>query len=168
MAEVSVAQRTLDRERVTRAPPVVRTTRPPVSQEQLLYARILAAGMYTGLAVLLLTFALYLTGVLEPAVPIDRLPEYWTMGVSEYLNAVNGQYLHHEHVLTGWAWVTVLNRGDYLNFVGIVLLSVVTIACFLGITPTLLGKRDYAYAVMAVLETVILTLAASGILTAGH
>ena len=104
---------------------------------------------------------------LEPVIPIDRLPEFWTLGVSDYLHAVNTQFLHHDHVLTGWAWVSVLERGDYLNFVGIVVLSTVTLVCFLGIIPTLFRKRDYTYTAIAVLETLILALAASGVLTAG-
>jgi uncharacterized membrane protein len=138
-----------------------------ISQEQLLYARILAAGMYTGLAVLLVTFVLYMSGAIAPAIPIDRLPDFWTMDVAQYLEAVNTQYLHHDHILTGWAWVSALEHGDYLNFVGIVVLSMVTIICFMGILPTLIRKRDYAYTVIAVLEIVILALAASGVLTAG-
>ena len=138
-----------------------------IASEQLLYAKILATGMYTGLGVLLLTFALYITGAVEPAIPIDRLPDFWKLDVTEYLAAVNVQYLHHEHAVTGWAWLGVLNRGDYLNFVGIALLASVTLVCFLGIIPTLLRKRDYAYTAIAVAETLILTLAASGMLTAG-
>ncbi|MCG6954359.1 MAG: hypothetical protein LJF04_00080 [Gemmatimonadetes bacterium] len=138
-----------------------------IPQEQLLYARILAAGMYTGLGILLITFVLYISGAISPAIPIDRLPDFWSMDVARYLEAVNTQYVHHDHILTGWAWVSALEHGDYLNFVGIVVLSIVTIICFLGILPTLLRKRDYAYAVIAVLEVVILALAASGVLTAG-
>jgi hypothetical protein len=140
---------------------------PSISPEQLLYARILAAGMYTGLGVLLTTFLLYISGAIAPAIPIDRLPDFWSMDVARYLEAVNTQYVHHDHILTGWAWVSALEHGDYLNFVGIVVLSTVTMVCFLGILPTLFRKRDYAYAVIAVLEIVILALAASGVLTAG-
>lgn len=138
-----------------------------IPQEQLLYARILAGGMYTGLGILLITFVVYISGAIAPAIPIDRLPEFWTMDVAQYLDAVNTRYVHHDHVLTGWAWVSAIEHGDYLNFAGIVVLSTVTIFCFLGILPTLFRKRDYAYATIAVLEIAILALAASGVLTAG-
>lgn len=138
-----------------------------VTEEQLLYARILAAGMYTGLALLLVTFTLYVTGLVEPAVPIGDLPGYWTMNVDAYLEVVNANHLQRDHVLTGWWWLSALNRGDFLNFVGIVVLATVTVICFLGIVPTLVGKRDWVYAAMAVVEIVILALAASGILVAG-
>lgn len=138
------------------------------SSEQLLYARILAIGMYAGLIVLLVSFTLYISGAVEPAVPIDRLPAYWDMGVDEYLEAINTDYLHREHGLTGWWWLNALGKADYLNFIGIAVLSAVTIVCYAGIIPTLVGKRDMVYAAIALAETVILVLAASGIFSVGH
>lgn len=138
------------------------------SEEQLLYARILAAGMYTGLVILLATFVLYVTGLVDPAVPIHRLPDYWSLGVQEYLEAVNAEYLHRDHGLRGWWWLGALSSGDYLNFVGIIVLAAVTVVCYLGIVPVLLRKRDVVYVGIAVAEAVILVLAASGLLAAGH
>lgn len=142
--------------------------KPGVSEEQRLYAKILAAGMYTGLVILLATFALYVSGLIEPAVPIEDLPSYWTMNVERYLEVVNAQFLHRDHALQGWWWVSALGHGDYLNFLGIAVLSTVTLVCFAGIVPTLLRKRDWVYAAMAAVEVVILALAASGVLTVGH
>ena len=141
---------------------------PRADEEQLLYAKILQAGMYAGLALLFVTFALYTSGIVQPAVPVEQLPDYWTMSVQEYLEATNNDHLHREHPVSGWSWLSVLGKGDYLNFLGIALLSAVTIVCFLGIVPTLIRKKDKAYAAMALLEVVILTLAASGILNVGH
>lgn len=141
---------------------------PAADEEQLLYANILQVGMYIGLTLLLVTFALYASGIVAPAVPVERLPDYWTLDVHEYLEATNRDHLHHEHPISGWSWLQVLDKGDYLNFLGIALLSGVTIVCFLGIVPTLIRKQDRAYVVMALLEVVILALAASGILAVGH
>ena len=138
------------------------------SEEQMLYARILAAGMYVGLAILLVTFALYLAGVIDPAVPIQELPNYWSLSAHEYLEAINHEFLHREEVVVGWGWIWVLDRGDYLNFIGIALLALVTIACYLGILPTLFRKKDWIFGAIAILEVVILLLAASGIVSAGH
>ncbi|HEX9887654.1 MAG TPA: hypothetical protein VGA70_14245 [Longimicrobiales bacterium] len=145
------------------------SARPPsVSEEQLLYAKILAAGMYAGLAILLATFAVYMLGIVDPAVPIEDLPNYWTLPVHEYLEAINHDYLQRDHSLTGWWWLTAVGHSDYLNFVGITILAAVTIVCYVGIIPTLLKNRDRAYAVMAAVEVVVLTLAASGVLAVGH
>jgi hypothetical protein len=73
-----------------------------------------------------------------------------------------------DHPPTGWAWITMLGRGDFLNFVGIVILGGVTIVCYLAIVPTLARKKDHAYLVMTLLEALVLALAASGILAVGH
>lgn len=141
---------------------------PEANEEQLLYAKILEVGMYAGLAVLLVTFLLYIFGILAPAVPIEQLPNYWVMSVHDYLETVNHNFLHRDHVVTGWGWMTELGKGDYLNFLGIAFLAGVTIVCYAGIIPTLLRKKQLAYVIMAVAEVVILVLAASGILAAGH
>ena len=49
-----------------------------------------------------------------------------------------------------------------------IILSAITIVCYACIAPVLIRKKDRAYAIMALLEVFILTLAASGILTVGH
>jgi hypothetical protein len=136
--------------------------------EQLLYASILEVGVYLGLVVLLVTFALYASGTVAPSIPLDELPAYWQLGVHDYLEATNAHHLQHEHLITGWAWVSMVGKGDYLNFIGIALLAGVTIVCFLGIIPTLLRKGDRVYAAMAAIEVLVLTLAASGALAVGH
>lgn len=138
------------------------------NEEQLLYAKILAAGMYLGLGILLVTFVLYLTGIMAPAVPIEELANYWTLSAHDYLEVINHEFLHRDEVVVGWAWLSLLNTGDFVNFLGIALLALVTIFCYLGILPTLFRKKDWIYGTIAVLEIIILTLAASGIIAVGH
>jgi len=129
--------------------------------EQLLYARILEKGMYFGLLILLITFGLYTLGIMEPYIPLNKISKYWSMNVNDYLKQAD--------IHAGWAWVGMLKYGDFINFIGIALLAGVTIICYAAIVPTLLKNKDTVYAVMAVLEVLILTLAASGILaTGGH
>jgi hypothetical protein len=141
---------------------------PAVDHAQLLYARVLRIGVLVGMAILLVTFGLYASGAVAPSVPLAELPKYWGLSVHEYLRATNAAFLHHDHVITGWTWLSVLGRGDYLCFVGIAFLSGVTIVCYLAITPTLVRKKDFVYAGMTMLECLILTLAASGVLNVGH
>lgn len=143
-------------------------TGPRISEAQRLYASVLNVGMYTGLALLLIGFALYVSGVIEPAVPIETVADYWEMGVGEYLDTINDEYLHREHGLTGWWWLSALGQGDYLNFIGIAVLSGVTIVCFIAIIPMLLRNRDFIYAAIAIVEVVVLVAAASGLLAVGH
>ena len=136
--------------------------------EQILYAKVLEIGMYIGLVILFITFGLYVSGILAPVVPLDQISSYWNQGVHEYLEAVNRDHLHMEHPPTGWAWATMLNKGDFLNFVGIAILGGITIICYLAIVPALLRKKDFAYLAMALLEVLVLSLAASGVLVVGH
>jgi hypothetical protein len=128
--------------------------------EQLAYATWLDWGMKIGFVMLLASFALYMFGVITPHVPVDELPKYWSMPVGEYLKAAD--------VHTGWSWLHLVGKGDFLNFIGIAFLSAVTIVCYLRILPILFKNKDTVYAVIAVLEVLVLVLAASGILVVGH
>lgn len=127
--------------------------------EQVLYAKILEIGMYIGLLILFITFGLYTLGVMNPYIPLDKISEYWSMNVNDYL--------HHANIKAGWAWLGMLKYGDFVNFLGIVILSGVTILCYAAIVPTLLKSKDTVYAVLAILEVIILSVAASGILGVG-
>lgn len=128
--------------------------------EQVLYANLLSKGMMIGLVLLFITFAIYAFGIMDPYIPLDRISDYWSLNVTNYLERGN--------IPDGWGWVAMLNYGDFLNFIGIAVLSGITIICYLAIVPTLLRDNDKVYAVLALLEAAVLTLAASGVLTVGH
>jgi hypothetical protein len=129
------------------------------TEEQLAYAKLLDFGMKLGLLALIITFIVYLSGILSPYIPVNDLPRYWSMSVHKYLEATG--------IHPGWTWVGMLGKGDFLNFVGIAFLAGVTILCYLRIIPILFRKKDKVYGILAILEVLILVLAASGILKAG-
>ena len=135
--------------------------------EQLLYANILEKGMLAGLGLMFITFALYVFGIMKPVVPLNEIASYWNMPVHDYLVAINTNFLHGETLPTGWTWLKLINRGDFLNFIPIVILSGVTILCYLAVIPGLFARKDTAMGAIAVLTALILTLAASGILATG-
>lgn len=138
------------------------------TDEQLLYATILEKGMMIGLILMFITFALYVFGIMTPAIPLDKIAGYWSQPVHDYLVAINAHYLHLDELTTGWNWVALIGKGDFLNFVPIAILSGVTIICYAAIVPGLFQRGDKAYAIMAIAEAVILFLAASGWLAVGH
>ena len=115
--------------------------------------------MYFGLALLLITYLVYVTGIMKPYIPLQEVSSYWTLNV--------GDYLHKANIHAGWAWLGMLKYGDFLNFVGVAFLAGVSIICFLAIVPLLYKNGDKIYAALAILEVVILCVAASGILGAG-
>jgi hypothetical protein len=75
------------------------------------------------------TFTLYVSGVLPPQVPLDALPELWRLPLAEYLVRTGAP--------TGWGWVALAGRGDYLNLVAIAFFALIALACYLRVIPLL-------------------------------
>ncbi|HDH06384.1 MAG TPA: hypothetical protein ENH01_11895 [Nitrospirae bacterium] len=129
------------------------------TEEQILYANILNKGMLVGLIGLVVTFIIYGAGILKPVIPLEQVQNYWVMPV--------GDYLEQTGIQAGWAWLGNMKYGDMLNFLPIAFLSLLTIVCYLAIIPGLVRKKDTAYVVLAVVEVIVLAVAASGILGSG-
>jgi hypothetical protein len=131
-----------------------------LSPEQELYARWLDWSTRVSLAVLIAAFLAYAGGLLAPAVAVDDLPRLWVLPVERYLEATGAP--------SGWGWVAMLAKGDYLNLVGVALLGFVTVLCYLRVLPRLLARGERLQAAFAVAQVVVLLLAASGLLAGGH
>ena len=129
--------------------------------EQVVYANILEKGMLFGLVLVVVTYVVYVLGIIKPFLSMETIVASWTMNVHDYL--------HKLHIQAGWTWLSMLGYGDFLNFVGIAFLAGITLVCFAAVIPVLLKQKDRLYALLAFLEVLILGLAASGILgTGGH
>jgi hypothetical protein len=131
-----------------------------ITSEQLGYADVLDAGVTIGRSVLAGTFILYAFGLATPKVAFSDLPAYWSMPADAYLRAAG--------VGTGWSWLGLIGHGDYMNFIGIAFLCGLTIVCYLRVLPFSLQRKDFAFGTILVLELIVLTLAASGLLVAHH
>jgi hypothetical protein len=129
------------------------------SEEQIVYAKILNIGMSLGLALIVVTFIIYMSGILSSFIPPQEIPKYWGMKSSDFIHSLGAP--------TGWGWLAMAGKGDYLNFVGIAFLAGLTILCYLVILPILIRKKDTPYVVIAIIEIAVLVLAASGILKSG-
>jgi len=123
--------------------------------EQRIYARWLAIGTRIGLAWLVVSFALYMLALLDPHVPHSELPRLWRLPVGEYVAASGAP--------TGWDWIALLHRGDYLNFIGVALFAGVSILCYARIVPTLIASGERGRALIAVLQIAVLLAALSGL-----
>jgi hypothetical protein len=124
------------------------------------YALLLDWGTRAGVVTLLLSFAAYLFGWLQPHVPLEQLPSVWNLPVHTYLE--------HTATPTGWGWLALVSKGDFSNLIGIALLAGCSLPPLLGLIPLYLKRRDYVYAGMCAFVATVLVLAASGILTGGH
>ena len=90
---------------------------------------------------------------------MSLIPKLWGKGVGEYL-----EMTHSPH---GWGWVFLLAKGDFLNYIGFALLALMTIACYLVLVRGYSRQKDWMFVAIAVLEIVVLSAAASGILGTG-
>jgi hypothetical protein len=129
------------------------------SEAQLFYANLLNRLTLFGFALLLIAFAVYVSGILGSYVPLGKVPQYWTQSSHEYMQAANIQ--------PGWAWLSKLGYGDFLVYIPIVILAGATIVCYIGVIFKFLKTQEYILVVIAILEVLVLSAAASGLLQAG-
>ena len=127
--------------------------------EQIRYANLLFFGCWGGLLLLFITYSLYVSGIMNPHIPLNEVSKYWGMSVDEYL--------HIAHVPHGWGWMSMVGKGDFLNFIGVAFLAGLTIIGFLTLVPAYIKKKDFIFAVLCMLEVIVLTVAASGIFGSG-
>jgi len=127
------------------------------TEEQLVYAKLLDSD--EGRAAYTDHYLYHLCdGYIRTAHPGLRLPKYWSMPVHQYLEAT---------VYIGMGMAHYARQGDFLNFTGIAFLALVTLICYVRIVPILFRKKDTIYGVLAIVEVLILALAASGVLKSG-
>ncbi|MHC1790266.1 DUF1634 domain-containing protein [Solidesulfovibrio sp.] len=127
--------------------------------EQLLYSTMLFYGCWGSLALMAVTYALYVLGVLTPHVPLEVVTTLWSQPVRVYLEQGN--------VPTGWGWAVLIGKGDFINFAGIVLLAGMTILCYVPLIGAYMKKKEPIFATIAVLEILVLLFAASGVVGSG-
>ena len=128
--------------------------------EQLAYADLLDIGIKIGRYILAGTFILYVFGFTPAKIPLSDLPSYWSMAANQYSNLIG--------IGTGWSWLALIGYGDYMNFLGIAFLCGLTIVCYLRVLPFSLQRKDFVVGTILVLEVVVLSAAASGLLAASH
>ena len=129
------------------------------SDEQIIYANLLLMGMLAGIVIMAVTYTIYVTGVLTPHVDMQTIQANWGKPIHEYL-----EITHSPH---GWAWIGMLGKGDFLNYLGFVLLALMTIFCYLVLVRGYFREKNYIYLIISVLEILVLSLAASGLLGGG-
>jgi len=127
--------------------------------EQITYANLLFLAVWVSILLMFLTYFIYVTGIIKPHVPMEAVLQNWSLSVNDYL--------HNTDAPHGWGWLRLLNSGDYLNFIGVAVLALVTILCYLVLLPGYIRGKDRIYTLICVLEVLVLSLAASGILGSG-
>lgn len=129
------------------------------SPAQLRYANTLFYGSVAGFLLMLLTYFLYVTGIITPQIPLEDMVLLLQGSAADY-RAVG-------HIPQGWGWVGLVNKGDIANFLGIVFLAGLTIICYIQLLFSFVRAKDWLMSGIALLEVLVLTLAASGVLVVG-
>ncbi len=127
--------------------------------EQIIYANILGLGANLGILIMAVTYILYVTGVIGSHIELETVVRNWHLNVQDFIHATDSPY--------GWGWVGLLGKGDYLNFIGMALLALLTIVCYLVLLPGFVRRKDWTYFSICLVEVVVLSLAASGIFGSG-
>jgi hypothetical protein len=131
-----------------------------IGADQLAYARVLGVITNAGLAALVVLFALYVFGVVDPHVAHARLPELWKLPAPRFLEAAG--------IAPGWGWTSLLPRADILTLVGIAALAFASVPCLALIMPVYWRTRQRALLLICAFEILVILLAASGLVTGGH
>ena len=130
------------------------------SPEQRLYARWLDAGTRLGFVALVVTFLVHVFGLVPPGIALEHLPRYWHLPVEEFLRLTGAP--------TGWAWIARLGEGDLLNFAGVAILGLVTVACYARVLPLFARAGNRLFVAICVAEIAVLLAAAAGLAGTGH
>ena len=60
-----------------------------------------------------------------------------------------------------------MGKGDFLNYIGFTLLGAMTIICYLVLVRGYFRQKNWIFFTISVLEILVLSLAASGLLGSG-
>ncbi len=126
---------------------------------QIRYANILSAGAWLGILLMIITYFIYVTGLVSPHIDLTVVTQNWDKGVDEFIGIT--------HAPHGWGWLSLLHKADFLNFIGLILLAVLTIICYFFLIVGFKKSKDWTYFIISLLEVVVLSFAASGILGSG-
>jgi len=126
------------------------------SDEQLRYANVLSIGVRAAFVLMVITFVIYLFNIIPPEVPTSELVHQLQKPADEY-RAVAG-------IPQGWGWVELLPASDYLNYLGIILLSGLTLVALLTLLPAYIKSKNFTYVAIIGVEIIVILTAASGIL----
>ena len=127
---------------------------------QATYARWLDVATRIGFGVSLSAFLVYVSGAVEPFVPLERLPQLWSLPAARFAEATGAP--------AGWGWLALLGSSDYLNLAAVALFGLVTLACYARIVPVLFAAGERPQAWIALAQVLVLAAAAVGIFTGGR
>ena len=130
-----------------------------IDQVQLVYARVLEMVSHVGMAFLALGYVVYVLQLLPLSVPIDAIAGNWHLKASEMQQKL--------HTPAGWSILSssgALFKGDVVSYLSIYYLAMATVVCLAFASVIFYREKNYLYTTIAVLQVLVLLVAASGLI----
>ncbi|MFP4374386.1 MAG: hypothetical protein ACLFPO_08645 [Spirochaetaceae bacterium] len=120
------------------------------------YARILRRVVNFGTIFMLVSFVIYAFDILPSVTAADRVPTAWHLPADEGAPLIGRPPL--------WHWLSHPDRPDLLTLGSLTVLAATTPIAFIALSVRFLRRRDFAYALMVLMQLGVLLLAASGMI----
>ncbi len=130
---------------------------------QLAYAKTLDIVAHAVMLVIGAGYLLYIMQLLPLSVPIETVAGNWQLSSSELQAKL--------HLFSGWscfASLPLLLHGDAVSYASVVMLSMATILCLATAVIVFFREKNHLFLMIAILQVVVLLVAASGVMTQSH
>ena len=121
------------------------------------YAKWLKGTTQVAVMLLLAAYAAYVFRLVPSHVPIEQLPDLWTLSSADYLARTGAK--------PGWGWTAFIAQGDMLVLAAIAILISSSILCLAAIVPLFRKGGEKVFVAICILQIVVLVVAASGALS---
>ena len=124
--------------------------------------QLILAGLYryiaiVGFVIIAAAFILYVSGLLPGNVPVEEVKSYWHLDAGGYAAETGTPF--------GWDILKSLFRGESLSLGSLVFMAVAVIVGLIIMIAAFMKKGDRVFALVALLQTIVLVLAASGVVS---
>ncbi|NTV07739.1 MAG: DUF1634 domain-containing protein [Chlorobium limicola] len=126
-----------------------------IDKVQLVYASVLDVVSHIGMALIAAGFLIYVLKLLPLTVSIEDVAAHWHMRAADMNRILT--------VPSGWSWVQDPLHGDVLSYFSVVFLSMAAMICLVSVIPVFLGEKNRTYALIALLQVMVLAAAVVGI-----
>lgn len=118
------------------------------------FERVERHGVRWTLALVVVSFFLYVSGWMEAFIPPEKLPGLIGEGLEVFVREHNAP--------TGWQWLGMLGYSDMLSLGALVVMVGVIFAAYVMVVPVLLRRRDRLYLALVGAQLALFILAGLG------
>jgi hypothetical protein len=129
-----------------------------VNDDQRIYANLLEWSAKCGFSALVAVFIAYSIDLLPGFTSFDEINRLWSYSLPVYLSKSGAPI--------GWQGADLLHHGDFASLACVDFLAGCSLPCLFAVLINSM-RKDRVFAILCLLEIMVLLLALSGILTVG-